>query len=114
MSIEKRIEKLIAELERTKLEHPGGRKAYWRQFFAEKEKETELAWSKLLNSLGLEVSVVAQEAKESNRSRAQVIEQHLGWEPGTLFRLLKERVESSRAHRARPMGGVQRASLLPQ
>ena len=99
MSIEKRIEEIVDELERTKLEHPGGRKAYWRQSFAEKEKKTEEAWSKLLNSLGLEVSVVAQEAKESNRSRAQVIEQHLGWEPGTLFRLLKERVESSEGYR---------------
>ncbi len=91
MSIEKRIEKLIDELERTKPEHPNGRKAYWHQFSAQEKRETEVAWSKLLNSLGLELSVVCQEAKESNLSRAQVIEQHLGWESGTLFRLIRER-----------------------
>ena len=96
MSIEKRIEKLTAELERTKLDYPGGRKAYYAQLYTEQKQSSEATFKILCNNVGLEPSVVRQEAHDTNNSLIGVLCKYMGLEVREFDRLLMERRSNSR------------------
>ena len=89
--LERRIKKLTDELESTKFEYPGIRKAYYDQLFAEQKQLAEAAFKKLCNNLGLEPSVVRQEAHDTNSSIIGVLCWAMGLEVQEFRRLLRER-----------------------
>jgi hypothetical protein len=94
MSIEKRIEKILHAIESKEFEHPGSRKAYYGQLFAEQKQLAEAAFKKLCNNLGLEPSAVRQKTHDTNDSISGVLSQYMGLEVQDFHRLLRERVNS--------------------
>ena len=99
-NLEKRIEKILHAIESKEFARSGGRQDYYDQLFAEQKQLAEAVFKKLCNNLGLEPSVVRQEAHDANNSPIGVLCQYMGLEVQEFKRLLKERVRNSRGLKA--------------